>query len=1228
MTKKKVQPEKTPPAKKSAAASRKTTAAAKTQKALPAPAAAFPVAGIGMPAGGLQTISVFLSHLPSHLQTAYVIIQHGAANNNIQPEQLAHVTTMPVVLITDKMPLQPDYIYLAPPGSYVSINNNEFSFISLDKAAGIQPLDYFLSDLSSARQNNAIAIVLPGAGNDGLMGIQAVKAEGGITFALDDPKVPAGRSHSIFSYADFTLSAERAGRELAALFKHNFLVPAEETIAINEKELRKIYVILHNKKGVDFSHYKRTTINRRIFRRMALNKLKSLEEYTRILRDNPSEVGLLYRDLLINVTSFFREPSLYQMLTKKIFPAIIKNRKTPDPIRIWIPACATGEEACSIAISLFEYLGDKAISIPIQIFATDLSEAAIEKARIGIYAKSSLQNVSPQRLRRFFVKIDGSYQIIKPIRDICIFATHNLLKDPPFSRIDLISCQNVMIYLEANPQKKILQAFHYALKPEGFLVLGKSETIGSATDLFTQLDKDQKIYSKKAVSSNIHFDFSIRSQPLQEPFLEDEKMNLKQNNEIDIEKETDKLLLSRYVPASVVVNKDLQILRFNGATANFLQPASGKASLHLLKMVRDELVFELRSLVHRVKKEGQPVKKEGIHLLLNGRSCEVGLEVVPIKHPATDYHFLILFKEGRHTLPAQEKETGRQSKQDSRDRRIKVLEQELREAREHMKSMSEEFEATREELQSANEEVLSSNEELQSINEELETSKEELQSTNEELTTINEELQHRNNDLKEAVEYTHAIVETIREPLVVLNMDLRVRTANKAFYTHFKMNEDETEGFYLHETGNGQWNIPELKKQLAEIVSKNKSFQNFELVRHFPGIGEKILLFNAMRMNSEDAKKNRILLAIEDITHRRRWEQQLKESEERFRLLVQNASDIITVFTQDGMISYLSEPVERVLGYKPKELVGRNIFSEQLIHPEDIQPAEELFRKLAGNPQENIRTEFRLKNKDHQYRIIEAVYINLLDNPRVKGIVANYRDITERKALENQKEEFIGIASHELKTPVTSIKAYAEILQESLQKAGDRESVELIDKLNKQVDRLTNLIKDLLDVTKITRGQIQFRNDYFDINELIDRTTEEMQGTSPRHRFVKELQPVPPVWGDQERIGQVLANLLSNAIKYSPDADKIIIRSKAENGQVTVCVKDFGIGLTREMTEKVFERFFRANDPNINTYPGLGLGLFIASDIVKRHGGKIWVSSVKNKGAEFSFSLPLKKKQA
>lgn len=960
-----------------------------------------PVVAIGTSAGGLKALYELFENLPPDLGMTYIIIQHLSPNHqSILPDLVASKTEMKVHQVTEGVKIEKDNVYVIPPNTFMSIADSKLVLSERVKTNSVyHSIDFFFTALAPIYQSKAIGIVLSGSGTDGTVGVEAIKNYGGITFAQDETAAFEGmpKHASDSGFTDFVFPCKRIAQELTSMVKSKSgILSMNELVELNDAELKKIQALLHTKKGVDFGYYKQTTVNRRIMRRMALHRFSSLPEYTKLLRENTHEVDLLYKDLLINVTSFFRDGAVYTALVKKIFPSIFKTKRDTDVVRIWTPACANGEEAYSIAICLFEYLKEKAISTPIQIFGTDLNEAAIDKARTGVYYKSVMQNVSPQRLKKYFIKTDGQYQIIKAIRDVCIFATHNLLKDPPFSRMDIISCQNVFIYLETNPQRKILQAFHYALKPTGHLLLGKSESIGNSTELFHQVDKDLKIYSKKQVGpGNDVFDFSLRHSFI--PGFSDEKMKAEAVSDIDIEKEADRLLLSRYVPASVVINKDLQILRFHGPTSNYLQPSSGRASLHLLKMVKDELVFELKGLINRAKKEGLHVAKDNIRLSHNGVEKEISIEVLPVKSPVKDFYFLVLFKEAPIII-ANNTKTASKNK-DNKDERLVKLEQQLSEAREYMKTMSEEFEATREELQSSNEEVLSSNEELQSINEELETSKEELQSTNEELTTINEELQQRNADLKEATDNLQGIIETINEPLLVLGTDLRIKTANNAYYTMFKTNIDGTEGYSFFDAGNGIWDIPELKKRIVDVALKGKSFDNCEITKSFPMAGEKTFLFNAIRMQHEDNKKHKVLLVIQDITKFKNAERELKEREERYRLLLQNAFDIITVFSREGIILYQTESLERTLGYADTDSTGKNFFELSFIHPDDVEVNKKLFEKCLKSPGTNVRGKIRLRHANGSYKTMEVIFRNMLGNDSINGIIGNYQDVTDIQTL-------------------------------------------------------------------------------------------------------------------------------------------------------------------------------------------------------------------------------------
>lgn len=1200
----------------------------------PPPADLIPIVAIGASAGGIEPILVLLENLPTVSGAAYVIIQHlPAKQDSLLPKLLQEKIHIRVQVAVDKMRLEPDTIYAIPGDAFPAVMDGHFA---LKERSGTQPtphvIDDFLCTLAPVYQNKAVAVILSGTGSDGTAGVQAIKAQGGITFAQDDTAQFAGMPHSAIDsgFIDFILPPERIAHEIQTILNGPYKNELDvESIAARENDLRRIHQLLLKKHDIDFSLYKQTTIIRRIIRRMSLNHINTLDQYIKLLTSHPEEIDQLHRDLLINVTSFFREPDLYTALSKKIFPELLKDRRPADPIRIWIPACATGEEPYSIAICFFEYLKDKAISTPIQIFATDLSENAITKARTGIYSRGSLANLSPQRLRKFFVKMDGNFQIIKPIRDICIFATHNLLKDPPFSRMDMISCQNVLIYMESTAQKKIIQAFNYALKPSRFLVLGKSETIGGNVELFEQLDKDLRIYVRKSAPGNMHLDFYVRNQATPGGGREDKLPVPSLHKELDVEKEAERLMLSLYMPASILVNKDLQILRFYGAAFPYLQPASGKASLNLLKLIRDELIFELRTLIKQVKKDNKSARKERVTLVDHGHSREVALEVHPIR-TMPEPHMLIVLQPAPSVqveIPVAQSVGG--YKHQEKDQRIFSLERELKEAREHVKSITEDFEATREELQSANEEVLSSNEELQSINEELETSKEELQSTNEELITINEELQLRNNELKEAFDYSRAIIETIREPLMVLNTDLRILTVNNAFAGIFRLGQEEVEGNYLYEIGTGMFDIPLLLEQLRKMTAKHSWLQDFELDHIFPGLGNKNLALNAMRMTGDGGKKTRILLAIEDITEGYTTKKALYATEDglreaQSRLAVALEAAAMGFWDVDLRNNELkrSPRYDQLMRQDPQQQQWDIRLGQQYLLEEDRPAFVEALTTMTAKGQVNFVGRVLHEDGIRWIRLFGKVFYDKEGRAaRAAGVIV---DISDEKYIEKQKDEFISIASHELKMPVTSIRAYADLLLESFRNKNDHGSADLVDKLRGQTERLTYLVRDLLDVSKINSGQLHLTKTTFDAGDLTREVVTGMQQTSPRHRLVLEVRPgLPDIRADHDRLGQVITNLLSNAIKYSPEENEILVSAAADDKFLNIAVRDSGYGMSPETQKRIFSRFYRAHDELVRAAQGLGLGLYISAEIIRQHGGEINFQSELGKGSTFTISLPL-----
>jgi two-component system CheB/CheR fusion protein len=558
-------------------------------------------------------------------------------------------------------------------------------------------------------------------------------------------------------------------------------------------DLEQIFRLLRRTTRVDFSGYKSPTIGRRIQRRMALQKIDTLKEYGSFLHRDQREVEALYQDLLINVTSFFRNPDAFAALKQVVYPAILKARTSVSgPVRIWVPGCSTGEETYSHAISLVEFLGEERADLPIQVFGTDLSENAIQRARLGVYKENIEADVSAVRLRRFFYKADGGYQIKKNIRDLCIFSTQNIFSDPPFSRMDLVSCRNVMIYLGQALQKRVVPIFHYALNPTGFLMLGSTEgLLGAGSELFEMTDKKQKIFRKRLVSTPVAFGFSVGKPehgPTGTPTIATQsKVTEALKIPMELQREADRLLLARYVPPAVLINEHLEILQTRGRTASFLELPSGKASLNLLKMARPGLLFELQGAIDEARKQGFEAIRPRVSVE-DEKTKTVTIRVVPFKVPMqTQHSFLITFESdspGENGLlpsgfpqpsAAQMVNLGSAEDQSLLGKQIVQLRQELAATREYLQSIIESQEGTNEELQSANEEIQSGNEELQSTNEELQTSKEELESANEELHTVNEEMQHRNELLTQLNNDLTNLLYSVSLPIVMVGADLSVR---------------------------------------------------------------------------------------------------------------------------------------------------------------------------------------------------------------------------------------------------------------------------------------------------------------------------------------------------------------------------------------------------------------------------------------------------------------------
>ncbi|QMW06797.1 CheR family methyltransferase [Spirosoma foliorum] len=1002
------------------------------------PSPLVPIVAIGASAGGQEAILELLVHLSPTTGLAYVYIQHlDSTQENHLVDRLGQATAMPVREAQHRMQVEPNHLYVIPPNQGMEVLDGALTLLPIQARSGIHmPIDQFFLSLAERQKEGAIAIVLSGTASDGTLGLRAIKSAGGITFAQDEsalfqsmPRsaIVEGVVDRVLPPADIAHELERLSQQ-TSVFRQTTLPETvepetSESLLIDmskesAEDLKVIIQLLRRATGVDFSHYKMTTIRRRIIRRVLLYKLDSLHQYADYLRHHLDEASLLYDDLLINVTSFFRDPETMDYIQKVLLPQLLRDKPAQEPIRVWVPACSTGQEAYSLAMLLLEVLGDRALNRTIQLFATDLSESAVAKARLGSYTRGEMMDVSPSRLQRFFTKVDDHYRINKSVRDLCVFAPHNLLKDPPFSRLDLISCRNLLIYLDSTLQRKAITTFHYALNANGYLVLGKSEAVGNSAPLFSQLEKNYKVFSRKNdVDSRATFNkfprqldgdsgFYRQSAYAKMPGLTDNSVNdrsIPAHSVSDLDKVVDNLLLSQYVPASVVVNQDLEILQFRGSTGLFLEPAPGKASLNLIKMARPSLVFELRNVVHKAQKSGEPARKTGLEIRIKTKIHYVAIEAVPLDTASEERLFLVIFEEVEPPVVPINRSA------DARNRRIKELENELANLREDMRSIIEEQEASNEELQSANEEIISSNEELQSINEELESSKEEIESTNEELLTINQELQVRNDQLSEAYQFAEDIFGTIREATLVLDTDLRVKSANPAFYRLFKLSEETTARRLIYELDHRQWDIPELRLMLTDVVTSDTQFQGFELTYLSPETGERILSLNARRVIRQQES---ILLAIEDITEHRKAQSMLEEREEWFHQIADNAPTLIWVTDVNGRFIYLNKSWLTYTGRTLEDAMGQGLINS--LHPDDRSGYQDKY-DASVKELKPFNSEFRLRRHDGDYHWMLENAQPMFDREKAFiGYIGSSIDIQLQKETTQEINKQIKERTHEL----------------------------------------------------------------------------------------------------------------------------------------------------------------------------------------------------------------------
>jgi two-component system CheB/CheR fusion protein len=930
------------------------------------PKAGFPIVGIGASAGGLAAFEAFFSGMPAEIDPgmAFVLVQHLAPDHkSILSELVKRYTRMQVFEVEDGMAVQPNCAYIIPPNRDMAFLDGTLQLLEPAAPRGQRlPIDFFFRSLAQDQHERAICIVLSGTGSDGTLGVRAVKGEGGMVMAQNPESTEFDgmpRSAAATGLVDYVLPPAEMPAQLIAYATHAFGKPPRPASAPASKAddaMRKVFILLRAQTGHDFSQYKQNTISRRVERRMAVHQIERLDEYVRHLQQAPAEVEALFRDLLIGVTSFFRDPESFKALEEQAIPRLFVGRDVGAAIRVWVPGCSTGEEAYSIAILLQEHMELLKQSFKVQVFATDIDRQAIEQARTGVYPASIAADVSPERLGRFFVQEpDGSvYRIHKSLRDILVFSEQDVIKDPPFSKLDLISCRNLLIYMGGDLQKKLIPLFHYALKPGGTLFLGTSETVGEFVDLFGTLDRKSKLYQRTEDLPGAHRPVMGKYLPSLTEGGTDARLSAKTPGEskLRLRELTERALLEQYAPVGSLVNERGDILYIHGRTGLYLEPAPGEAGMNILKMAREGLRRELTIALHKAVATREVVRHPGLQVKTNGDFTSVDLTIRPVTSgpdAATEPTLFVVILE--ETPPAAPQRPEKAIAVDAApsvdasaadvDARIAALKQELRAKEEYLRATNEELETSNEELRSSNEEMQSVNEELQSTNEELETSKEELQSVNEELATVNAELQQKVADLSRANNDMNNLLAGTGIGTIFVDHRLRIQRFTPAVTQVINLilsDVGRPVGHIVSNLAGYDRLVEDVKAVLDTLVPQEVEVQT--------KAGEWYLLRIRPYRTLENVIEGAVITFTE-ISEMRKARAALRESEALHRLavVVRDAHDAVLLQDLEGRILTWNPAAERMYGWSEAEALAMNI--RDLIPEGQLEEAVSMVKRLA-----------------------------------------------------------------------------------------------------------------------------------------------------------------------------------------------------------------------------------------------------------------------------------------
>jgi two-component system CheB/CheR fusion protein len=1201
----------------------------------------------------MEAFIELLRHIPPDSGMAFVLIQHlDPTHPSYLRDALARSTSLPVHEIQDGVRVEPDHVYVIAPNADVGILNGTLTLVPRPTEARRPhlPIDFFFTALAADRANRAIGIVLSGTGSDGTEGLRAIKAEGGVTFAQDPStaKFEGMPSAAIGAgVADFALPLSELAGELQRIGHHPLLsTQADQAVLAGPSdggELEKVLVLLRGAVGVDFSEYKLPSIRRRLTRRMALHQLTTLHDYVQLLRDDRAEAPALFEDILIHVTSFFREPEAYDKLAEHVFPEILKQKRQGGTIRVWSAGCSTGEEAYSLVIGLLEFLArENASDVPIQLFATDVSATAIDEARAGLYSESAVRGVSAEQLARFFTRGDGGgYRISKSVRERCAFMKHDLARDPPFSKLDLVSCRNVLIYFGSELQKRVLGTLHFALNYPGFLLLGRAENIADGANLFSTIDQDAKIFARTAVRSKLRITPARDLVPAVRTSIEPSTRAATPDHLI---RQVESRLLDQYAPPGVIVNGRMEILRFRGRTGPYLEPAPGEPQHDLLRMARHGLVADLRIAISQAEKTGTPVRRAGVRVDQNGSARVCDLVVIPVaaSPESRGRLFAVLFEGPRLAEPPADATSAPQAVAAAEPYDDEARTAELDATKAHLQSIIDEHQRTNDELMSANEELVSTNEELQSLNEELETAKEELQSTNEELSTLNDELQTRNVELDAANGDLLNILGSVEVPIVIVDGHRKIRRFTPKARPILNLLPTDV-GRPIDDI-RPTLAIENLDRKIADVIDTVATHE--EEVRGRNGAWYRLQI---RPYTTVDKKIDGAVLSVIDIDVLKRALGAAEWARDYAKATVEAVRMPLVVLDARHDVVSVNQAFRDRFSQGRAELPGRSLYA--LLNgawdvPEIRSALSHVFG--GGDRFEELEIERELPGLGLRALSLSGRAVPLPTGEQLALLAVE--DVTDRRRAEAEracllaeaeaakasaeranraKDQFLATLSHELRTPLSTLLMQGQLLLcTKLDDAG-------IQKAGRAIERAARaqaqLIDDLLDVSRIAAGKLRMELQTVRLPAIV-RAAAEVVGPSAAQKHIElalELdEALAPMSGDPTRLQQVVWNLLTNAIKFTPSGGRVSVTVDAVADRGRLRVRDTGIGIEPSFLPHIFDRFSQENREITRSHGGLGLGLSIVRYLVEAHGGTLQVESDgKGKGATFTVLIPLMKVQ-